>query len=176
VKFDFIIVRESTEGLVLYRLLKHPQTPTEVTDTMRITTPQRLSERLFRSAFEQAIERRQHLTLVDKANVLPSMAFFRRVFDEAARRFPSVQTDRIYVDAASLYLVQRPETFDVLVTENMFGDVSPISAAGALIGGMGMGSFCRHRRQICCLPTVSWSARISPGRECEPRCNDLSVP
>ena len=134
-EIDFLIVRESTEGLFSTRLLKHPPDACEVTDTMRIT--RRGSERLFRSAFEQAAARRQHLTLVDKANVLPSMAFFRKVFDEAAGRFPAVQTDRIYVDAASLYLVQRPETFDVLVTENMFGDILSDLAAG-LIGGMGM--------------------------------------
>jgi 3-isopropylmalate dehydrogenase len=134
-EIDFLIVRESTEGLFSTRLLKHPPDANEVTDTMRIT--RQGSERLFRSAFEQAVARRHHLTLVDKANVLPSMAFFRKVFDEAARHFPAVQTDRIYVDAASLYLVQRPETFDVLVTENMFGDILSDLAAG-LIGGMGM--------------------------------------
>ena len=102
---------------------------------MRIT--RHGSERLFRAAFQQAVARRGHLTLVDKANVLPSMAFFRKVFDETARQFPSVQTDRIYVDAASLYLVQRPEAFDVMVTENMFGDILSDLAAG-LVGGMGM--------------------------------------
>jgi 3-isopropylmalate dehydrogenase len=134
-EIDFLIVRESTEGLFSTRLLKHPPDADEVTDTMRVT--RQGSERLFRAAFEQAVARRQHLTLVDKANVLPSMAFFRKVFDEAARGFPAVQTDRIYVDAASLYLVQRPETFDVMVTENMFGDILSDLAAG-LIGGMGM--------------------------------------
>ena len=134
-EIDFLIVRESTEGLFSTRLLKHPPDANEVTDTMRVT--RQGSERLFRSAFQQAVGRRRHLTLVDKANVLPSMAFFRKVFDEAARQFPAVQTDRIYVDAASLYLVQRPETFDVLVTENMFGDILSDLAAG-LIGGMGM--------------------------------------
>ena len=134
-EIDFLIIRESTEGLFSTRLSKHPPDANEVTDTMRVT--RRGSERLFRSAFEQAVARRRHLTLVDKANVLPSMAFFRKVFDETAGQFPSVQTDRIYVDAASLYLVQRPETFDVLVTENMFGDILSDLAAG-LIGGMGM--------------------------------------
>ena len=77
------------------------------------------------------------MTLVDKANVLPSMAFFRSVFDEIAAEFPTVKTDRIYVDAAALYLLQRPESFDVLVTENMFGDILSDLAAG-LVGGMGM--------------------------------------
>jgi 3-isopropylmalate dehydrogenase len=77
------------------------------------------------------------VTLVDKANVLPSMAFFRAVFDEVAAGFPDVATDRVYVDAAALYLVQRPHTFDVIVTENMFGDILSDLAAG-LVGGMGM--------------------------------------
>jgi 3-isopropylmalate dehydrogenase len=95
------------------------------------------SERLFHSAFAEARKRRKHVTLVDKANVLPSMAFFRRVFDEVAEQYPDVQTARVYVDAASLYLVQRPQSFDVIVTENMFGDILSDLAAG-LVGGMGM--------------------------------------
>ena len=65
------------------------------------------------------------------------MAFFRRIFDEIAEEFPEVHTDRAYVDAASLYLIQRPQTFDVIVTENMFGDILSDLAAG-LVGGMGM--------------------------------------
>jgi 3-isopropylmalate dehydrogenase len=97
----------------------------------------RASERLFRRAFREALKRKRHVTLVDKANVLPSMAFFRRIFDRVSREFPDVNTDRVYVDAASLYLIQRPHTFDVLVTENMFGDILSDLAAG-LIGGMGM--------------------------------------
>lgn len=132
---DFLIVRESTEGLFASRLQKHPEGATEITDTMQIT--RKGSERLFRAAFRQAVRRRGRLALVDKANVLPSMAFFRRVFNEVAREFPDVQTEKIYVDAASLYLVQRPQSFDVLVTENMFGDILSDLAAG-LVGGMGM--------------------------------------
>jgi 3-isopropylmalate dehydrogenase len=77
------------------------------------------------------------VTLVDKANVLPSMAFFRRIFDGVAERFPDIRTERIYVDAASLYLVKEPHRFDVIVTENMFGDILSDLAAG-LVGGMGM--------------------------------------
>ncbi|MEO7705002.1 MAG: isocitrate/isopropylmalate family dehydrogenase, partial [Thermoflexales bacterium] len=73
----------------------------------------------------------------DKANVLPSMVFFRAVFDAVARQYPEVETERVYVDAMALYLVQRPHTFDVIVTENMFGDILSDLAAG-LIGGMGM--------------------------------------
>ncbi|MHC4213873.1 MAG: isocitrate/isopropylmalate family dehydrogenase, partial [Planctomycetota bacterium] len=82
-------------------------------------------------------KRCKKVTLVDKANVLPSMVFFRRIFDEVAESFPEVDTERVYVDAAALYLVQRPQDFDVLVTENMFGDILSDLAAG-LVGGMGM--------------------------------------
>ena len=95
------------------------------------------AERICRAAFRLALRRRRHVTLVDKANVLPSMAFFRRVFDEVAVEFPDVQTDRVYVDAMALFLVQRPQSFDVIVTENMFGDILSDLAAG-LVGGMGM--------------------------------------
>jgi 3-isopropylmalate dehydrogenase len=65
------------------------------------------------------------------------MAFFRKIFDEIALEFPTVTTDRVYVDAMALFLVQRPESFDVMVTENMFGDILSDLAAG-IIGGMGM--------------------------------------
>jgi 3-isopropylmalate dehydrogenase len=132
---DFVIVRESTEGLFSARLSKTDPAKGEVCDVMRITRTG--AERVCRAAFQQAMKRRKHCTLVDKANVLPSMVFFRSVFDAVAKEFPDVKTDHIYVDAAALYLVQRPHTFDVLVTENMFGDILSDLAAG-LVGGMGM--------------------------------------
>ena len=65
------------------------------------------------------------------------MAYFRGIFDEVAREFPDIAVDRVYVDAAALYLVERPHSFDVIVTENMFGDILSDLAAG-LVGGMGM--------------------------------------
>ena len=77
------------------------------------------------------------VSLIDKANVLPSMAYFRGIFDEIAAEFPDVRTERIYVDAAALYLVQQPQRFDVMVTENMFGDILS-DLTGGLVGGMGM--------------------------------------
>ncbi|MGI8991343.1 MAG: isocitrate/isopropylmalate dehydrogenase family protein [Bryobacteraceae bacterium] len=132
---DFLLIRESTEGLFHSRLKKHAPDANEVTDTMLISRAG--AERVCRSAFQYATRRRGLLTLVDKANVLPSMAFFRRIFDEVSAEFPNVRTERIYVDAAALYLVRRPQTFDVLVTENMFGDILSDLAAG-LVGGMGM--------------------------------------
>jgi 3-isopropylmalate dehydrogenase len=132
---DLLLVRESTEGLFSSR--KNPVTieADSVEDHLLITRAG--SQRIIRAAFQEAMKRRRHLTLVDKANVLPSMAFFRQVFDEIAPEFPQVETERLYVDAAALYLVQKPEIFDVLVTENMFGDILSDLAAG-LVGGMGM--------------------------------------
>jgi 3-isopropylmalate dehydrogenase len=134
-EIDLVIFRESTEGMFWSRLAKYPPDAAEVSDTMRIS--RKGSERLFRAAFREATRRRGLVTLVDKANVLPSMAYFRGIFDEIAQEFPGVRTEKVYVDAASLYLLQRPQTFDVMVTENIFGDILSDLAAG-LVGGMGM--------------------------------------
>ncbi|MDH4052788.1 MAG: isocitrate/isopropylmalate family dehydrogenase, partial [Rubrivivax sp.] len=109
-------------------------------DTMRIT--RRTSERLFDFAFALARSRAGQgrpgrVTCVDKANVIPSMAFFRSIFLECAARHPDIAADCAYVDAVGLKLVRAPWEFDVLVTENMFGDIlSDLMAA--LVGGMGM--------------------------------------
>lgn len=133
-EIDFVIIRESTEGLFSSRLSKRGDNG-EVTDVMRIT--HKGTERIFRAAFKLARQRRKHVACVDKANVLPSMAYFRSIFDAVAKEFPDVRTEHIYVDAAALFLVQKPHRFDVLVTENMFGDILSDLAAG-LVGGMGM--------------------------------------
>ncbi len=132
---DLLLVRESTEGLFSARGEARDPKADVVEDRMRIT--RHGAVRICRAAFRAAMKRRKHVTLVDKANVLPSMAFLRQIFDEVAAEFPEVATDRVYVDAAALYLVRRPESFDVMVTENMFGDILSDQCA-ALIGGMGM--------------------------------------
>ncbi|NOT60494.1 MAG: isocitrate/isopropylmalate dehydrogenase family protein, partial [Acidobacteria bacterium] len=134
-EIDFLLVRESTEGLFAARTGQATLDQPEANDTMRIT--RHGSERLFRAAFNEARKRRRKVTLVDKANVLPSMAYFRGIFDEISQEFPDVETESVYVDAMALYLIQRPHTFDVIVTENMFGDILSDLAAG-LVGGMGM--------------------------------------
>ncbi|MCW5978689.1 MAG: isocitrate/isopropylmalate dehydrogenase family protein [Bryobacteraceae bacterium] len=134
-EIDFVIVREQTEGLFWSRKGTFSPDANDATDTLRITRP--AAERVCRYAFELARKRRGLVTLVDKANVLPSMAFFRMIFREVASAYPDIRSECVYVDAAGLYLVQRPHTFDVIVTENMFGDILSDLAA-ALIGGMGM--------------------------------------
>ena len=132
---DIMLVRESTEGLFSTRLRTPDAASGCVEDVMRVTRAG--AERVVRSAFRQALGRRGRVALVDKANVLPSMAFFRSVFQAVAAEFPNVSTECVYVDAAALYLVTQPERFDVMVTENMFGDILSDLLAG-LVGGMGM--------------------------------------
>jgi 3-isopropylmalate dehydrogenase len=137
---DLIILRESTEGLFASRGRGTVEDDREARDVLVITRA--TCERLFDFAFELAGRRRQRggqgrVTCVDKANVFASMAFFRKVFDERARRFPGITADHHYVDAAALDLVRKPWEFDVLVMENMFGDILSDLGAG-LVGGMGM--------------------------------------
>ncbi|MCP4982446.1 MAG: isocitrate/isopropylmalate dehydrogenase family protein [Gammaproteobacteria bacterium] len=140
---DLVILRESTEGL-FYSASVHGRSEVidnrEVRDVLRIT--RHTSEKLHRFGFELARKRKQNgsrgiLTCVDKANVFTSMAFFRQIYDETAADFPDIQTDYNYVDAQALDLIRRPWDFDVLVTENMFGDILS-DLAGGLVGGMGM--------------------------------------
>jgi 3-isopropylmalate dehydrogenase len=134
-EIDFVIFRENCEGLFSGRHAQRDLRADEVRDVLSIS--RRGAERIVRAAFREARRRRNRVTLVDKANVLPSMVFFREVFYQVASEFPDVEPDAIYVDAAALYLVKDPRRFDVIVTENMFGDILSDLAAG-LIGGMGM--------------------------------------
>ncbi len=136
-ELDFVLIRESTEGLFAGRLkgaTTDNQLATDVLEVSRTGT-----ERVANFAFRLAAGRRPtgaKVTCVDKANVLASMAFFRKVFDEVAARHPAIGAEHMYVDAAALNLVRRPWDFDVIVTENMFGDIlSDLGAA--LLGGMG---------------------------------------
>lgn len=132
---DFLLVRESTEGLFSSRKHVLDLNADQAVDEMLIT--RKGAERIIRAGFQQAMQRRKHLTLIDKANVLPSMAYFRHIFNDISSEFPEVETDAIYIDAAALYLLQKPHVFDVLLSENMFGDILSDLAAG-LVGGMGM--------------------------------------
>lgn len=135
---DFVLIRESTEGLFASHG-KGAVTETEARDTLVIT--RKVSERLFDFALDLGAKRKALgkggvVTCVDKANVFQSFAFFRKVFDERAGRRPDVAADHAYVDATALAMVRRPWDLDVLVTENMFGDILSDLGAG-LIGGMG---------------------------------------
>ena len=137
---DFVLIRESTEGLFAGRGKTLVDGDAVATDQLVITRA--ASERLFDFAFDLARRRKTRgregrVTCVDKANVLGAFAFFRGIFQERAKRHPDVLADCAYVDAVALNMIRSPWQFDVLVTENMFGDI--LSDAGAaLMGGMGM--------------------------------------
>jgi 3-isopropylmalate dehydrogenase len=137
---DLALVRESTEGLFASRDKGILTDDGVATDTMRVTrkATERLSHFSFKLAERRSARRarRGTVTLVDKSNVFVSLAFMRKVFFEVAAKYPSVTAVQHSVDATALDLVRRPWDFDVLVTENMFGDILSDLCAG-LVGGMG---------------------------------------
>jgi 3-isopropylmalate dehydrogenase len=137
---DLVVLRESTEGLFFTHGRGEVIGDSEARETLRITRA--TSEKLFDFAFRLAAKRKASgrggtVTCVDKANVFRAFAFFRRIFDERAAGFPDIETGYNYVDAQALDFIRKPWEFDVLVTENMFGDILS-DLAGGLVGGMGM--------------------------------------
>jgi 3-isopropylmalate dehydrogenase len=139
-EIDLVLVRESTEGL-FYARGRAETREDGVYDTMQITHKgtARICEFAFKLAAQRATQkgRKGRVTNVDKANVFASMALWRQIFETTAARHPDVAMDSAYVDAMALNLVMKPWTYDVLVTENMFGDILSDLIA-ALVGGMGM--------------------------------------
>jgi 3-isopropylmalate dehydrogenase len=139
---DYLILRENTEGLFASLGGGSKVGEDLAVDTLVIT--RKGTERIARRAFEACQERAgrpggavSKVTCVDKANVFRSYAFFRQVFQETARSFPGVRTDFAYIDAMTMYVVQAPWRYDVVVLENMFGDI--LSDLGAAtVGGLGM--------------------------------------
>lgn len=139
---DYVIVRENTEGLYASRGAGILLRGEVATDTLVIT--RKGVERVARFAFDLARKRagaptdhKRRLTVCDKANILRSYAFFRAICEEVSRDYPDVEIDYAYVDAITVHLVKRPEFYDVIVAENMFGDI--ISDLGAAtVGGMGI--------------------------------------
>ena len=140
---DMVILRESTEGLFYSAAANGGGEvigDSEVRDTLRITRT--TTEKLHHFGFQLAQKRKARgkagrLTCVDKANVFASMAFFRKIFDEIAPSYPDVAVGYNYVDAQALNLIRNPWDYDVMVMENMFGDILS-DLAGGLVGGMGM--------------------------------------
>lgn len=136
---DAVLIRESTEGLFAARGKTRMEGDEAAHDAMTITRA--TSEKLFDFTFQLARQRKAEgkpgkVTLIDKANVLGALAFMRKVFLECAEKYPDIETECAYVDAMALNLVKRPWDYDVMVTENMFGDIlSDLGAA--LMGGMG---------------------------------------
>ncbi|MEO7296245.1 MAG: 3-isopropylmalate dehydrogenase [Candidatus Limnocylindria bacterium] len=134
---DILILRELTGGLYFGR----PQGRSSedgvesVVDTLRYTRPE--IERIVELAFELAEGRRGHVTSVDKANVLASSRLWREVVDEIAQRHPGVSVEHALVDATAYLILTQPEHYDVIVTENLFGDILSDEAA-AIAGSLGL--------------------------------------
>jgi 3-isopropylmalate dehydrogenase len=134
---DLVVVRENTEDVYTQTGRISGSGRDEVAEVpMRFTRPG--IERVVRYAFDLARSRPdKHLTLVDKSNAIPVQELWRRIFDEIGEQFADVTRDAMYVDAACMWLVLRPEQFDTIVTTNLFGDI--ITDLGAAIcGGLGV--------------------------------------
>jgi len=140
---DFVIIRENLEGLFASFGGGSRVGDEVVTDTLVVTRKgtSQVSDFAFRLAQRRngrPSDGKKMVTCVDKANIFRSMAFFREVFFDVAKGYPDVEADAVYVDAMSLYMVQNPWDFDVMVMENQFGDILSDLGAG-LVGGLGMG-------------------------------------
>jgi 3-isopropylmalate dehydrogenase len=136
---DFVVVREGTEGLYVGAgSMKDEGTKQELAIEESINTYKGV-ERVIRDAFNRAqLRPRKKLTLVHKNNVLTRAGgLWTRVFNEVAKDFPQITTDYLHVDAASMFFVTNPERFDVVVTDNLFGDIITDIAA-AICGGIGL--------------------------------------
>ena len=135
---DFVVVREGTEGLYCGNggsLRKN--TPHEVASEVSQNTRFGV-ERVVRDAFERAQHRRKHLTLVHKTNVLVHAGgLWQRTVDKVAQEYPDVTVDYNHIDAATIYMVTDPARYDVIVTDNLFGDILT-DLAGAVTGGIGL--------------------------------------
>lgn len=138
-QIDFVLIRESTEGLFASHGKGEVEDDQIARDTLVITRG--VCEKLFDFSFKLARQRKAEgstgeLVCVDKANIFASYAFFRKIFDERAARFTDISTRRIYVDAMAMNMLRAPWNYDVMVMENMFGDILSDLGAG-LMGGLG---------------------------------------
>jgi len=129
---DFVVIRELTGGM--YFGEKY-QDNDKAYDTNIYTRPE--IERILKVAFEMAMTRRRHLTVVDKANVLASSRLWRQVAKEMESQYPEVKTDYMFIDNASMRVLTEPRFFDVIVTENTFGDILT-DETSCITGSMGL--------------------------------------
>lgn len=132
---DFMIVRENTEGMYI---ADEEEYTDEGAVARRIIT-RKAEQRIIDYAFNYAVENNKtKVTAVHKANVLKkSDGLFKEIFYEVAKNYPDIETEDFYVDATAMYLITQPETFEVIVTTNLFGDILSDEGAG-LVGGLGL--------------------------------------
>lgn len=147
---DMVVIRELTGGLYFGKPQERwvEDGVRQAVDTMRYSEPE--VERVLRFGFELARSRRKKLTSVDKQNVLATGRLWREIAVELGRQYPDVELEHLLVDSAAMHLIRRPADFDVIVTENTFGDILT-DEASMLAGSMGM------------LPSASLGARSADG-------------
>ena len=164
---DLVVLRENTEGLYAGAGGFLRRGTSEELATQESLNTRFGVERIVRAAFDWARSRRRHVTLCHKTNVLTFAGdLWQRTVEEVAAEFPEVETDYVHVDAACLYLVTQPERFDVVVTDNLFGDI--ITDLGAAVqGGMGLaasGNIDPERRHPSIFEPVHGSAPDIAGK------------
>ena len=143
---DFVCVRELTGGIYFGRPQGRSEDGNTAYDTCVYTREE--IERVLKLAFKMAGERRKKLTVVDKANVIATSRLWRQVAKEMAPQYPDVEVEYMFVDNAAMQIIQRPTWFDVIVTENLFGDVLT-DEASVISGSLGM------------LPSASVGSRVA---------------
>jgi len=150
---DLVVVRELTGGIYFGKPSERRTTPAgrEAVDTLLYTEAE--IARLLHAAFALAGQRRRKLTSVDKANILSSSRLWREIAHEIRREYPDVAYEDVLVDAMAMHLIRRPRDFDVIATENLFGDILT-DEASMLAGSMGM------------LPSASLAGAPAPGERC----------
>ena len=178
-QIDFVVCREGTEGPYAGAggWLRQG-TPHEIATEESVNTAYGV-ERIVRDAFERATRRRKHVTLVHKTNVLVHAGgLWKRVFDQVAAEYPDVATDYQHVDAASMFFLTQPERFDVVVTDNLFGDILTDIGA-AIAGGIGLaasGNVDPSRQSPSMFEPVHGSAPDIAGQgKADPTATVLSV-
>jgi len=132
---DILIVRELTGGLYFGEPSERRDNGNSVVDTLHYHREE--MERIIDKGFQSASIRRKHLTSVDKANVLESSRMWREIVEEKKKEYPEVTVEHLLVDAAAMKLITQPKQFDVIVTENLFGDILS-DEASVLTGSLGM--------------------------------------
>jgi len=134
---DLVVVRELTGGIYFGKPSERRGEPGDRSAVDTLVYAEHEVERLMRSAFELARQRRNKVTSVDKANILSTSRLWREVAEEVRRDYPDVAYENVLVDAMAMHLLRRPRDFDVIATENMFGDILT-DEASMLAGSMGM--------------------------------------
>jgi homoisocitrate dehydrogenase len=164
---DLLIVRENTEGL--YSGREHVDGQTAIAE--RVVTLH-ASRRVVRKACELAMERRRHLTIVHKANILTeTCGLFRRAALDVTAEYSDLEVDEVLVDAMAMYLIMKPEEFDVVVTTNLFGDILSDEAA-MIVGGIGLATSGNLGDSIGIFEPVHGSAPMLIGKN---RANPLAA-